>query len=324
MARTQRRLSEAGKAVAAGGLAVLLSGCISFASLPGSEAGRPDNLASLRAQALELVNADRSQHGLPPLRQDDVLNRIAQSHASDQLSRGYYGHVSPGGKGVQDRYLDAGGNKWRLVQENIATCRGCDVSADRVERFETGWMNSPGHRENILREGIDRFGFGIAGEDGRVHAVQTFSGPGSSNGGSETEASASEIQNAAVQAINEARRSAGVSPLQASDALRRGASAMLPEPGARRFEPGSMNALVGALSDETRARFSGFSTAIGICGGCGTKPTTADARDFVEQWLGTSRQREVLLAPGLTEVGVAVAADGEGKKIGLAAFGRAR
>lgn len=320
---TLHPLAHAARVVVAALAAATLAGCISFAQTAG-DTGRPDNLDALREHALELVNEDRAEHGLPPVRRDDVLDRIAQSHASDQLARDYYGHVSPEGKDVQDRYLAAGGEKWRLIEENVATCTGCQPTLEEVTDLQRGWMNSPGHRENILRRGIDRFGFGIAGEDGRVYAVQTFSGPGSSGEGAEEAASPSELQSAALEAVNEARREAGVEPLEMSEALSAGARAMMPASGSSSFEPGSMNDFVAALPEETRARFSAYSTSIGICGGCGTKPTAADARDFVQQWLENPRQRQTVLAERFTEMGFAVAADGQGKKIGIATFAEPR
>lgn len=324
MIRPKTPSSAAGslKPLAIAIIAASLSACISFAQTGGS--GQPDDLPALRELATSLVNEERSAKGLGEVGQDGILNRIAQSHASDMLRRDYYSHVSPGGDDVQDRYIDAGGNKWRLVEENIATCTGCAATREEVRALQKGWMNSPEHRENILRRGIDRFGFGIAGRDGRVYAVQTFAGPGSSGGGAEEAASAASLRQTALQRINEARKEAGVAPLQLSEALSEGAQAMLPAADASSFQPGSMRELTGALPAETRASFRRYATAIGICGGCGTVATTADAEDFVGQWLGNPSQKSRLLDERFTHVGFAVAADGEGKKIGVAAFAEPR
>jgi uncharacterized protein YkwD len=90
------------------------------------------------------------------------------------LKRGYFDHVSPEGTTGQDRL----GGDWRLVAENIAMCTGCSADAARVEEFHAGWMESAGHRANILAEGITAFGFGLAVEADTIYAVQTFAGPG--------------------------------------------------------------------------------------------------------------------------------------------------
>lgn len=139
------------------------------------------DLDALREKALTEMNADREDEGLPALELQDALNTAAQSHGEDMVENDYYAHVSPGGAGPQDRFLDAGGSRANIVRENIARCSGCALppDEDRVEAFETGWMNSPPHRENILSRGLEGFGFGIAGEDGRIFAVQTFAGPSS-------------------------------------------------------------------------------------------------------------------------------------------------
>jgi uncharacterized protein YkwD len=114
----------------------------------------------LAQHALEQVNAARSAQGLVPARLDPGLSEAAGAHAEDMLARGYFDHVSPEGTTVQDRL--SGG--WRLVAENIAMCTGCTADAARVEEFHAGWMESAGHRANILAEGVTAFGFGLAVE----------------------------------------------------------------------------------------------------------------------------------------------------------------
>jgi uncharacterized protein YkwD len=96
------------------------------------------------------------------------------------LRRHYYAHETPEGKNPRDRFLAAGGSPSSLVEENIARCAGCPVppEAAAVDSLQRSWMNSPEHRENILARGIDRMGFGIAGDQGALYAVQDFAGPG--------------------------------------------------------------------------------------------------------------------------------------------------
>ena len=150
----------------------------------GPEAGAAQDLPVLRAEALQEVNADRQAAGKAPLEADRALDAAAQAHAEDMLARDYYDHVSPDGDTVRDRADRQGIGPASLVAENIAECRGCPTPPDRgrVAGFQSGWMQSPGHRENILSPGLARFGFGIAAEAGRTVAVQTFSGPGTPRG----------------------------------------------------------------------------------------------------------------------------------------------
>lgn len=136
------------------------------------------------------------------------------------LRRDYFAHASPEGDTVQDRFIKAGGSRWRLVAENIGRCHGCEMSPtlDRIERLHQGWMGGPGDRENILRRGLDRFGSGIfIGDDQALYAVQTFAGPGLPHGlasGQDPVLLPPEQRSAqALQAINHTRCRAGVPPL---------------------------------------------------------------------------------------------------------------
>ena len=92
-------------------------------------------------------------------------------------------------------------------------------------------MNSPEHRENILREGLTRFGFGMAIDaPGGLYAVQTFAGPGTPRGAGQSEAQAlsrEEIAARATDVINEPRRQARIGDLRASPALSEAAHNLL-------------------------------------------------------------------------------------------------
>ena len=156
-----------------------------FSSAETPRAAETGELPGLRAQALELVNAARREHGREPLTLSDPLDQAAQDHAEDMLARAYYAHVSPEGEDARDRYLARGGDRGQLVAENIANCSPCAVvpGAEQVEEMHRRWMDSPPHRENILSAGITQFGFGIvAGAEGPLYAVQTFAGPGTPDG----------------------------------------------------------------------------------------------------------------------------------------------
>ncbi|PIL21192.1 hypothetical protein P775_05625 [Puniceibacterium antarcticum] len=136
--------------------------CAAASTAAAQETG---DIETLRQRALELVNASRSEAGLSDLTLGPILNDAAQGHAADMIARDFYAHVGPDGGTPFDRFLAAGGSRWGLSGENIATCSGCTLPPDieRLEAFHEGWMQSPGHRDNILSEGFNRFGFGIAG-----------------------------------------------------------------------------------------------------------------------------------------------------------------
>jgi uncharacterized protein YkwD len=297
-------------------------------ALVGQETG---NLEELRRQALELVNRDRGKHDLPPLELGPILNEAALSHARDMLERDYYAHQSPEGESVQDRYIGAGGSRWELVAENISQCIGCTSTPgpQEVEELQQGWMDSPEHRENILAEGIERFGFGVVTGAGRtLYAVQTFAGPGGPHGlepGEETVAVAPEDQSAAfLEAVNAARSEAGVAPLEQSEDLSSAARRLIPDPASEDFDLDRIGELDIALPDQQRARWGQLFAASGSCGGCGREATEADINFFADDWLQNPQYRTRFVSSAYTHLGFALVANGEGKKMamGLLAAGR--
>ncbi len=132
------------------------------------------DLAAVRREMLAGVNRLRGEAGLSPLVEDPRLDAAAQRHAEDMLARSYYDHKSPEGKNVGDR-LHAQGYPWRLAAENLA------AGHLSVETALASWMQSSGHRANLLRSNVTDFGFGLAvgpfDDRYRVLWVQTFGAP---------------------------------------------------------------------------------------------------------------------------------------------------
>ncbi len=315
---------------AATGAWVLLA-AVAAATVPSRDP--PENLRTLREAALMLANADREEHGLTPLRPDATLAAAAQRHAEDMLARGYFAHASPDGRTVVDRYRAAGGTGSPAIGENLANCTRCGPPRRALlERFESGWMESPGHRRNLLDPGFDRFGLGIAaGPDGRVYAVQTFAGPGeppeTAAGRAATPLEPDAVAALAARLINAARREAGVAPLTASPALTAATRRLLdrgpgePLAGIGGLPPGR---LFEAVPAEDRRFWEVVSVLAGECGGCGREPTDADVEFFRERWLAAPEYRRSLLDSTMTHLGFAMTADGQGRKLALAMIGRRR
>ncbi|MGF1554149.1 MAG: CAP domain-containing protein [Paracoccaceae bacterium] len=286
-------------------------------ALPAAAAEVPDDLAALRERALALVNEDRAAHGLPTLEPRAALDEAAQVHAEDMAAQGYFAHEAPDGDDVRDRYLAAGGGRWKVARENIARCTNCAPDRERIEAFQEGWMDSPGHRANLLAGGLAGFGFGIAASGDRVWAVQTFAGPGaSSDEGGPIAADA--VARRLIERVNAARAEAGAAPVERSAALRSAAAAL-----ARRAfaEDGSLD-LVAALPDGARSRFAALAASSVACGGCGTEPTAADVERLGGRLLEASGGR--LTEPRFDRLGVALLADGTGRKTLAAVLGASR
>ncbi|GAA3770172.1 hypothetical protein GCM10022403_001900 [Streptomyces coacervatus] len=116
----------------------------------------PGDLARTAAEVVDLTNRERARAGLPPLAVDPLLATAAQAHSADMVARAFYSHTSPEGGQPWDRAAAAGARR-RSIGENIAC--GQRSPAEVVD----GWMNSPGHRANILKPAFTHIGIGFAG-----------------------------------------------------------------------------------------------------------------------------------------------------------------
>lgn len=146
----------------------------------------------------ELTNQERQNHGLSQLAFDSEITQIARGHSLDMSERNYFAHETPEGFTPTDRAEQLGYSCQKMVglliytgiAENIFqghlfdsyyTVNGVITSFDWISEEEIakitvdGWMNSPGHRENILTEIFDREGIGIEiTYDHKVYVTQNF------------------------------------------------------------------------------------------------------------------------------------------------------
>ncbi|RMH77078.1 MAG: VWA domain-containing protein, partial [Calditrichaeota bacterium] len=105
-------------------------------------------------EVIYLTNLERAKAGLPPLKENEQLNQAAQAYAQAMAAGDFFDHTNPvTGDTPADR-ISAAGYKWSWVAENIGA--GPDSPAEIVQ----GWMNSPGHRKNILDPQAREIGVG--------------------------------------------------------------------------------------------------------------------------------------------------------------------
>ena len=104
-------------------------------------------------RVLELVNAERAKQGLSPLQWHDGLANIAYAHSKDMHDRQFFSHNNPDGQTPFDR-IKAYGLSYRRAAENIA------AGQKTPEEVMQGWMNSSGHRANILDPNLTSLGVG--------------------------------------------------------------------------------------------------------------------------------------------------------------------
>lgn len=113
-----------------------------------------------------LVNLRRLQAGLPALRTEERLRVSARLHSADMATRDFFDHVCPDGSTPSQRMRAAGYDE--PGAENIA--RG----QHGAHQVVTGWMNSPGHRKNILHPALRTIGVGVVLGDGGPWWTQHF------------------------------------------------------------------------------------------------------------------------------------------------------
>ena len=158
----------------------------------------------------DAVNAERCRRGLVPLAQDPALARAASIHSGDMVVHEFFDHNSPvdGRTTLGDRYAQTGAQYSRAA-ENIATISlydfdgrhfnrrnpaACDFTftqggpsiaglsySGAARSLVDGWMDSPGHRRNLLHPGMTRHGAGVAFRPdldicGKLVVVQDFAG----------------------------------------------------------------------------------------------------------------------------------------------------
>lgn len=146
---------------------------------------RPNyNSYQIEVQIHNLMNEQRRSYGLQPFTWDENLASIARSHSQDMANRDYYNHDSPEGKTFSDRYSQAGYNCQIPIGENRISLGGENIlqsytfgsyrhmgtviteynwytESEIVKTAVTGWMNSPSHKENILKPYYQREGIGM-------------------------------------------------------------------------------------------------------------------------------------------------------------------
>lgn len=126
---------------------------------------QPDDAARLTDATLSAINAERQQRGMAALSPDPRLSEAALAHACDSAARNRMGHEGSDGSDLGDR-VERQGYDFRAIAENVAA--GYRTPTSVVQ----GWMNSSGHRRNILTRNARDVGLGIAAApDGTLHWV---------------------------------------------------------------------------------------------------------------------------------------------------------
>jgi len=131
----------------------------------------PEGLAALRVELLNLANAERAAQGVATLSPDPRLDEAAQTQACRMADRERLSHRGSwfAGLGRRLRRVDY---PYAMAVENIGEGQ---ISAPQIIQ---GWMDSPGHRQNMLARDARDAGFGVArAENGRLHWSMVAAAP---------------------------------------------------------------------------------------------------------------------------------------------------
>jgi hypothetical protein len=145
-----------------GGIAV-----VGMVAAMGGRTARAQVGASIAEQYLfAAANAERGQRGLPLLRWDVGLYRAADAHDREMTARESISHQYAGEADLSERGR-AAGVRFSVIAENVA-------EAPTAVRIHDAWMQSPGHRANLLDPKVDTVGIRVLRRNGQLYAVEDF------------------------------------------------------------------------------------------------------------------------------------------------------
>jgi uncharacterized protein YkwD len=122
--------------------------------------------------AFALINQKRAEVGLQPLEWSDQVAKVARLHSENMAKFKFFSHQGIDGKMVNNRADSFGLTNWTALGENIAFNRGYK---EPIECAVEKWMESPGHRENLLNGRWKESAIGIAvADDGTYYFTQVF------------------------------------------------------------------------------------------------------------------------------------------------------
>ena len=129
---------------------------------------------ALAGEILRLTNQERAEHGLSPLARHQALESAAAEHSHEIRELNYFSHTSPtAGKATPRQRVNQHGINPQMVAENIFECSGYDIESTARLTVEA-FMESPGHRKNVLNPSATHIGVGFVATNGTVSVTQVF------------------------------------------------------------------------------------------------------------------------------------------------------
>ena len=135
---------------------------------PTTKPNTSSSESAMEEEVLRLVNEERTKRGLGALKRASDLDALARAHSADMINRHFFDHNNPDGQSPFDR-MRAAGISYRAAAENIAS------GQRSAEAVMNAWMNSSGHRANILNATYTEIGIGaVKSSGGTIYWTQEF------------------------------------------------------------------------------------------------------------------------------------------------------
>ena len=130
-------------------------------------------IAEIEQAIFQRVNQERAAAGLPALSYNTTMEHYARIKSKDMGDNGYFSHEDLQGKLITEQ-MKADGVSYRAWGENIAYIQGMSDNNALATKFMDNWMNSSGHRANILSTNFSSIGIGVYKIGNTYYATQEF------------------------------------------------------------------------------------------------------------------------------------------------------
>ncbi|HBG5738598.1 CAP domain-containing protein [Clostridioides difficile] len=135
-----------------------------------SSGSTSENFSAYQKEVVDLVNIERAKAGLNPLTLDSSISNVATKKSQDMIDNNYFSHNSPT-YGSPFDMLKKFGISYKTAGENIA------MGQKTPKEVVNAWMNSEGHRKNIMNPNFSKIGVGVAQKSGgSIYWTQIFVG----------------------------------------------------------------------------------------------------------------------------------------------------
>ncbi len=153
----------------------LLCFCLSCYESSDDENGSnsAEIIVDMEIEILNYTNQYRAQQQLSALTMDEHVRDVARQHSLDMVERDFFDHANPDGENPGAR-LDKAGVTYTLWAENIARNQGY---SDPAEKAMEQWIESPGHRANLINSSLTRLGVGVVAAGEEYYYTQLFIRP---------------------------------------------------------------------------------------------------------------------------------------------------